>query len=67
MTEDIKGNPYNDTSFLNPSRATLASAFETRTSNLLALYESALCDTLNDAERLRIENAILERLGIRDV
>lgn len=66
MTEEIKGNPYNDTSFMNPSRATLASAFETRTSNLLAVYESVICDTLNGAERLELENAILERLGIRD-
>ena len=41
-------------------------AYELRTANLIALYESALCDTLNDAERLRIENAILERLGIKD-
>ena len=41
-------------------------ANELRTANLIALYGSALFDTLNDAERLRIENAILERLGIKD-
>lgn len=41
-------------------------AEELLTANLIALYESALCDTLNDSERLRIENAILERLGIKD-
>ena len=42
-------------------------AYELRTANLIAVYGSALCDTLNGAERLRIENTILERLGIRDV
>lgn len=41
-------------------------ANELRTANLIDLYESALCDTLNDSERLRIEHAILERLGIKD-
>ena len=41
-------------------------AYELRTANLIALYGSALCDTLNDSERLRIENTILERLGIKD-
>ena len=41
-------------------------AYELRTANLIALYESALCDTLNDSERLQLENAILERLGIKD-
>lgn len=42
-------------------------AYELRTANLIALYESVLCDTLNGAERLQLENTILERLGIRDV
>lgn len=39
---------------------------EQQTANLFSLYKSSLFDRLNDAERLEVENQILERLGVRD-
>lgn len=68
----MKGNPHFSDHLLGfPDERSVpamvaALTYEQRTENLIAVYESALCDTLNDAERLRIENTILERLGIKD-
>ncbi|MDN6759003.1 MAG: hypothetical protein L0L76_10420 [Yaniella sp.] len=68
----MKGNPHFSDHLLGfPDERSVpamvaALTYEQRTANLIALYESPLCDTLNGAERLRIENTILEILGIKD-